>query len=109
MKMLKVAFFSATVSLGIFTTEFAQAGTYSAGEFTIDIVGHNYHGCDRKGHCIDLANGVNWRDSGKRGQTWENGDYAYIISWVEGGNSGMYLTVVGKDNKPVLRRKLVPK
>jgi hypothetical protein len=86
----------------------ANADTYRAGEFTIDISNHHYHGCDAKGNCIDLDNGTKWRDGGKRGETWENGEYAYIISWPEGHSELAQLIVVGRDNRQILRRKLVP-
>ncbi len=86
----------------------ASADTCCAGEFTIDISDHHYHRCDAKGNCINLDNGTKWRDGGKRGQTWGNEEYAHIISWPEGRSELAELIVVERNNRQILRRKLVP-
>ncbi len=108
MKNSRFVLLSIAILNVFFCIKSASADTYRAGEFTIDISNHHYHGCDAKGNCIDLDNGTKWRDGGKRGETWENGEYAYIISWPEGRSELAQLIVVGRDNRQILRRKLIP-
>ena len=84
----------------------AKADNYRAGKFTITINDHKngvtYIGCDQKRQCIKLQDGTKWRDQGYRGITWENGDYAYSVSWLEGLNNQMYLNIYNK-NKRIFR------
>ncbi|MEC4802742.1 MAG: hypothetical protein SAJ12_03910 [Jaaginema sp. PMC 1079.18] len=89
----------------------ASADTYRAGEFTItlsanDTEGQVYYGCDARGNCIRLKYGTGWRDSGRRGITWENGNYTYVVSWSENSTSAsMYLNVFEGDRR-LLRKPM---
>ena len=107
-KKLTLAFLSVIASLGILGVEAAQADSYRAGEFTITITGDHYHGCDRKGNCLDLDQFQKWKHNGRRGIFWINGDYSYGLSWLENApDSGRFVVTVG-NGKKLLERKLVP-
>ncbi|MEA5469037.1 hypothetical protein [Spirulina sp. 06S082] len=96
----------------IFFANAAIAQTYRGGDFTITLgdnnpeTGRTYRGCDSQGNCISLQYGTSWRNGHKRGITWENGDYLYVVSWQDNDrHSSLYLTVF-HGQKEILRERL---
>ncbi|MBP0017182.1 MAG: hypothetical protein J7647_06435 [Cyanobacteria bacterium SBLK] len=87
---------------------------YRAGDFTITLTennpktGRTYRGCDSLRNCIVLYYGTSWRNGNRRGITWENGSYFYVVSWQDDDRaSPMYLTVF-QGEKQLLRKPLQP-
>lgn len=87
---------------------------YRAGDFIVTLTennperGRTYRGCDSLGNCIVLYYGTSWRNGNRRGITWENGSYFYVVSWQDGDRqNSLYLTVFQGD-KQLLRERLQP-
>lgn len=111
------ALLSRSIFAGIFLATFvganaaqADTSTYRGGGFTVSIssgeAGYHYHGCDSKGHCIDLDNGERWRDGDARGIGWfsEDRKYNYNITF----HNGPIVLVAAKGPKILLRLRLSP-
>ncbi|MEM9540334.1 MAG: hypothetical protein AAGA60_12655 [Cyanobacteria bacterium P01_E01_bin.42] len=85
---------------------------YRAGEFTITLTennpqtGRTYRGCDSLGNCIVLYYGTSWQNGDRRGVTWENGDYFYVVSWENGDRQNSQYLTVFQGEKQLLRERL---
>ena len=114
MNVLRTAIATAIAFTIVLLAKTAIAQTYRAGDFIITLgennpeTGRTYRGCDFRGNCILLYYGTSWRNGNRRGITWENGDYFYVVSWQEGDrHTSMYLTVF-QGKKQLLREPLHP-
>ncbi len=105
-KKLKLALITVIASLGTFSAAPARADRYQAGEFTLDITA-SYRGCDSKGNCLFLDKYQKWKENGRRGTFWINGDYTYGISWRENRTDEPMLFTVRKKGKKLFEHKMV--